>query len=163
MTSVPTNASTFSPVEYEPAKYSSYVFIHEKQWFRRLVQNDKKDSLLDKCSGSNLIICCVTQYKDEGQSKDAHLFAGFESYIEFFHYSKKFTPAESNFFEVIRGVQKPHFDIDINITEATTQYPDNRLYSQYLPRRGYFWLSNSISKAFPFVSLKSTERCVNLS
>lgn len=49
------------------------------------------------------------------------LFSSFDNYIEFYYYQQNFT--EKNFYEVIRGAQKPHFDIDCN--ESNEDLLDN--------------------------------------
>jgi hypothetical protein len=44
------------------------------------------------------------------EDKNIKIFTSFNNYIEFYYYQQKFS--ERNFYEVIRGSQKLHFDID---------------------------------------------------
>jgi hypothetical protein len=70
------------------------------------------------------LVICFTPNKIPGQEKlfrnkegdPIRIYAFFDSYVEFYHYTKKFAAKERCFYEIIFGElpQKPHFDIDIN-------------------------------------------------
>lgn len=106
------------------------LYIYGKRWYHLLkASKDHPNShyLLKDYELNDLVrhlVVCLIPNKLPGmkdlyrtkKGKMIHLFAYFDSYLEFFRYMGNFTPQNRNFFEVILGElpQKPHFDIDID-------------------------------------------------
>lgn len=106
--------------------------IYGKKWYYGLKPSKEdeyeyKSNLLDEFKLSDVakhLIVCLKPNKLPGQDelfrtkkgKLHHLFALFDSYLDFYLYMQKFPIEDRNFFEVILGnlPQKPHFDIDID-------------------------------------------------
>lgn len=113
------------------------IFIHDKRWYFRLKKSEdttddaeetktlgkrsppKAKSLMDQFRleelEGKLIICMITP-------KDVRLYSMFESYIEFAIFSRKISPENRSFYEIVLAEfpQKPRFDIDVN----TKDYPN---------------------------------------
>ena len=66
----------------------------------------------------------------ELKGKQAHIFAFFESYLLVNEYINLFSPEERAFYEIIFGElpQKPHFDIDLEISEFESLYPQHNVH-----------------------------------
>ena len=104
--------------------------IYGKKWYYGLKpskEDEYKSNLLDEFKLSDVVkhlIVCLKPNKLPGQDelfrtkkgKLHHLYALFDSYLDFYLYMQKFPIEDRNFFEVILGdlPQKPHFDIDID-------------------------------------------------
>jgi hypothetical protein len=120
------------------------LIVFEKRWYHRLVppteyelQEGKKRAraLLEDHDQGDIFGKLVISYMGSGQKQEdskhsgadgytelisqTRVYALFDSYVEFFHYQRKFAPEHRCFFEVIFGdmPQKPHFDIDIQLDE----------------------------------------------
>lgn len=122
-------------------KKSGPLIIHGKRWYFRLVsakhgENKKSRALMDDYQLNDIarhMVVCYTPDKIPGQTKPfrtkegkhAHIFAYFDSYLEFYDYLMKFSHSDRSFYEVIFGElpQKPHFDIDISIKDLDSMYP----------------------------------------
>ena len=137
------NSAEIKQPTFESVKLrrSGPLIIHEKRWYFRLVCNkqiEKKTSraLMDDYNLNDIsrhMVVCFTPDKLPGQDKPfrtkdnefIHLFAFFDSYVEFFNYMLKFTIQERSFYEIIFGElpQKPHFDIDIDLYALLSVYP----------------------------------------
>ncbi len=107
--------------------------IYGKKWYYGLIpskENEYKHNLLDEFKLSDVtkhLIVCLKPNKLPGQyelfrtkeGKFHHLFALFDSYLDFYTYMLNFSVEDRNFYEVILGSlpQKPHFDIDISKEE----------------------------------------------
>jgi hypothetical protein len=65
----------------------------------------------------------------ENFESTTRLFTYFDSYIDFFEYSRQFPSHERSFYEVIFGeaVQKPHFDLDLDLKDVLALYPNGDL------------------------------------
>ena len=126
-------------------KHTGPLYIYEKRWYFRLVADRTKNkygsrALLEDYNMNNIhsgLVICYTPERLPGSEdpfvtrdgRPMHIFAFFESYIEFCNYSKSFNPIERSFYEVVFGElpQKPHFDIDIDRTEFNTCYPNQNV------------------------------------
>lgn len=105
------------------------LYIQGKQWYYRLVvaksgEYNKGRALMNDHSLNEIATRLVIAYTPATLGRKNNgtpylVFALFDSYIEFFKYLKNFAPENKNFFEVIFGElpQKPHFDIDIKVSE----------------------------------------------
>lgn len=117
------------------------LVIHQKRWYFRLVTDvnqmgpdglvyRKARALMDDYKldviAKHLVICYtpnrLPHAKELFRTKDGNIiriYAFFESYMEFYNYMRKFSLEERSFYEIIFGElpQKPHFDIDIKISE----------------------------------------------
>lgn len=122
--------------------------IYGKDWYFGLKpskEDEYKSSLLDEFKLSDVakhLIICLKPNKLPGQyelfrTKEGefyHLFALFDSYLDFYLYMLKFPIEDRNFYEVILGdsPQKPHFDIDISEKDVdqndNIEYIGNILY-----------------------------------
>lgn len=110
------------------------LYIYGKRWYHLLkASKDHPNSpyLLKDYELNDLVrhlVVCLIPNKLPGmkdlyrtkKGKMIHLFAYFDSYLEFFRYMAKFNSKNRNFFEVILGElpQKPHFDIDVDDKEC---------------------------------------------
>ena len=121
--------------------------IYGKKWYYGLKQSKEDEytyNLLDEYKISDVtkhLIVCLKPNKLPGEyelfrtkkGKFHHLFALFDSYLDFYTYMLNFPIEDRNFYEVILGSlpQKPHFDIDISKEEAGDEdikYIGNILY-----------------------------------
>lgn len=116
-------------------------FIYDKRWYFRLVPRKAEErfrarGLLEDWNlndiSDRLVVCYmptrVPSKTGRFCQKDGslhHLFAVFDSYLEFYVYSQLFLPEDRSFFEIIVGEfsQKPHFDIDIKKEDFELRYP----------------------------------------
>lgn len=123
-------------------KHCGPLYIYNKRWYFRLVNNKNnkykrsRALLEDYNSNQGLIICYTPDHLPEStvpfvtnDGRPIHIFAFFESYIEFCNYSKFFNHHERAFYEVVFGnlPQKPHFDIDIDRDEFAILYPNDNV------------------------------------
>jgi len=140
-TSQYSNKRTFEPIFIR--KTNGPLIIHDKRWYFRLVSakdgNYKRArALMDDFDLNQIakhMVICFTPNTIPGRTtpfrnKDGapvRIYAVFDSYIEFFEYMQKFPPTERAFYEIIFGElpQKPHFDIDIDVSEFRTLYPED--------------------------------------
>lgn len=108
-----------------PYHRSWYYYIEDHKWYRYLVPKHAgrlDPGLLDEhpvfTITTKLIVCMVSYIHSYGP-EPVHLFAIFDEYWDFGRYQQKFVPEQRCFFEIILGelLQKPHFDIDINLIE----------------------------------------------
>lgn len=113
---------------------TSTVPVLNKRWYFLLNSRNKGDDdtkpekknkmkgLLDDYSISDvrkkLLVAIPPKSLLDDELKSEFLFTIFDSYIEFGKYQLNIPESRRGFFELILdGFQKPHFDIDINITE----------------------------------------------
>ena len=118
--------------KYKP--YTPYVkydhIFYGKKWYTNMVQSSeyKGKCLMDDYRPedlkSHLVICYTKQYTLEYTQ---HLYAVFDSYIEFYNYYIKFPEKDRCFYEVVQFFQKPHFDIDMDSTTYINHY--NKYYN----------------------------------
>jgi hypothetical protein len=126
---------------------TNYLNIYGKKWYYRLIPSKKGEykksrALMDDYNLNMIIdhlVVCFTPdrlpgRKEEFKKKDGdpiRIYAFFDSYIEFYEFSKKFAMKERNFFEIIFGefAQKPHFDIDIDLETFKKSYPGEDIIS----------------------------------
>ena len=131
---------TFEPIELR--RNTGPLTIHGKRWYFRLVQGKEGDfkrarALMDDFSLNDIahhMVVCFTPDKVPGQTrlfrnkegKPIRIYAFFDSYLEFFDYMQKFEATERAFYEIVFGElpQKPHFDVDMDITNFQTLYPE---------------------------------------
>jgi len=122
-------------------KNTGPLTIYGKRWYFRLVT--KKDcnykrarALMDDFTLNHIshhMIVCFTPTSIPGNTRPfrnrdgnpIRIYAFFDSYLEFYEYMEKFPPIERAFYEIIFGElpQKPHFDIDISISDLNMGYP----------------------------------------
>ena len=122
--------------------------IYGKKWYYGLKKSKEHEhtyNLLDEFKLSDVtkhLIVCLKPNKLPGQDqlfrtkkgKLHHLFALFDSYLDFYTYMLQFPVEDRNFFEVVLGnlSQKPHFDIDISGEDVDSndniEYIGNILY-----------------------------------
>jgi len=126
-------------------KRGTPLIIHDKRWYFRLVPPRQEEkyttrSLMEDYTindiARHLVVCFTPNTVPDSngveiplRSKDGkyvHIFAFFDSYLEFSNYIIKIPREERSFYEIIFGElpQKIHFDIDISISELITTYPD---------------------------------------
>jgi hypothetical protein len=93
------------------------TIVYNLKWYTPLIANGEKTGLLNHYKLedliSHLVVCFTRPQKDYVQ----YLYYCFDSYIEFYHYQKKCKPQEMCFYEVVNFYQKPHFDIDIDLSD----------------------------------------------
>ncbi len=129
----------------------SYLIHEGQRWYYRLIKQDEQNHGVNSVSAD---IAVPRMSSKRGQSRtrslfedyplntlrehlvvhmtsseDTRLFTVFPSYIEFGGYQLKYKPENRCFYETILGEysQKPHFDVDINISENTTINSDEVL------------------------------------
>lgn len=95
-----------------------YFLLKQKTLGARALLSDYPESSLYQ----HLVVCFMPKILPgystpfiTSKGKPGRLFGFFESYIEYYKYSRLFDPSERAFFEIIFGSlpQKPRFDIDI--------------------------------------------------
>lgn len=134
---------TFDPVVLR--KNTGPLVIHGKRWYFRLVTGKNGDykrarALMDDFSLNQIshhMVVCFTPDTVPGNNRPfrnkngepIRIYAFFDSYLEFFEYMQKFPPVERAFYEIIFGElpQKPHFDIDISLSDLYAKYPDENI------------------------------------
>ena len=108
--------------------------INGHKWFYYLVPRQQKASLFDEIGDPifrKFIVCLNVPGSPKIGTikiKDKHLFAAFDSYLDFLYYSKNIDRNRWWFFEVILGscCQKLYFDIDIPVRDLDpTVNPDS--------------------------------------
>lgn len=130
---------TFEPIYLR--KNNGPLIIHDKRWYFRLVQGKEGDfkrarALMDDIPLNNIahhMVVCFTPDKIPGRDtpfrnkdgKPIRIYAFFDSYLEFYDYMQKFETTKRAFYEIIFGElpQKPHFDVDMDITDFQNLYP----------------------------------------
>ena len=135
-----------SQLKPKQKKYIKRNYIlHQKRWYSKLVKSNNQ-GLLDyyKLEDflSHLVVCLTKKYI--GDEDPTFLYNYFDSYIEFYHYQKKFNQNERSFFEVINFFQKPHFDIDIDFEKVLKYYDDNIVTIEELHKIGQLLISTII-------------------
>ena len=131
----------FQPIAL--GKTSGPLIIYEKRWYFRLVSGNSEDhkrsrALMDDFDLNEIsrhMVVCFTPNSIPGQrdlfrTKDGkliHIYAYFDSYLEFYEYMQKFPVSERAFYEIIFGElpQKPHFDIDIDLKDFQDLFPND--------------------------------------
>lgn len=111
--------------------------IHNKRWYIKLVK-DNNQGLLDYYNLEDLLSHLVVALS----KNDGFMYTYFDSYVDFYHYQKKFTQRERHFFEVINFFQKPHFDIDIDFDKLKKYCNDITI--DYLHQIGHLLLETII-------------------
>lgn len=109
----------------KPQKYGNhFCYSLGKKWYRLLVPkhdrytvcllNDHPEPLNQK-----LVVGFETPPR-KGDENHSRLYALFNSYVELFTYQCHFRPDQRYFYEIIMGdlPQKPHFDIDIKVSDC---------------------------------------------
>lgn len=97
------------------------IFGHN--WYYYMLPKDDKYtslfSVIPRSSLLNKFVVCWDHY-DEINKKCNKLYSYFDSYIKFTIYFLKLKQKSRCFYEIIFGekIQKPHFDIDMELTEA---------------------------------------------
>jgi hypothetical protein len=92
--------------------------IYGRVFFNYLIENDNKSPYLLKENiafyKDKLIVCLI--------SNGTNYFTYFDNYIDFYKFNLKLPIEKRSFFEIIIGnfAQKPHFDIDIKISDIKT-------------------------------------------
>jgi len=120
---------------------SQPLIIHDKRWYFRLTPRGPEEGrasrpLMEDYNindiASHLVICfsprTISGKNGPQQRPDGgvyHLFAYFDSYLEFFAYIWNFPTDQWSFYEMIFAEfpQKPHFDIDIKKKDLDLAYP----------------------------------------
>ena len=136
--------------KFEPVKTRGEwgpLVIHEKRWYSRLVCGKATDfkrarALMDDFSLDDIsrhMVVCFTPSTIPGrktaflnkEGKPTRIYAFFDSYVEFYQYMEKFPSEERAFYEIIFGElpQKPHFDIDIDVADFNSSYPNEDVYA----------------------------------
>ena len=130
--------STFEPINTH--KRNGPLIIHNKRWYFRLVSKDgeykRARALMDDFNINKIVnhlVICFIPDKIPGNNRPfrkqngepIHIFAFFDSYLEFYDYMQLFNPEDRVFFEIIFGElpQKPHFDIDVNMADLNALFP----------------------------------------
>lgn len=111
------------------------IVIKNKRWYTLLIRSKTgyPRALMDDFPLNSLfrhlVICYTPKYLPGNtrpfltkEGKPVHLFAHFDSYLDFFEYLQEIAPQDRHFFEIICGEfpQKPHFDIDIKESALQT-------------------------------------------
>ena len=145
-------------------KKDSTVFINGVRWYFRLVRKPAgmvgpraralmEDYTLDVIATK--LVICYTPNEIPGRGKVRNdkgelvrIYAIFDSYIEFFHYSERFNFEDLGFYEIVFGElpQKPHFDIDIDQQVFTELYPQEDFLA--VSRKVYQYVINAIGLVF---------------
>jgi len=93
------------------------------QWYYYLIPKEKNKekslfSVYPRSSLTNKFIVCWDHY-DEIHKKKNKLYTAFEHYLDFAIYFLKIEERLRSFYEIILGerIQKPHFDVDMDLTE----------------------------------------------
>nr|QBK91138.1 MAG: DNA primase [Pithovirus LCPAC202] len=106
---------------YQKKYQKKYEYINGRKWYYYLKPNKKKRKVLALLSqhswdqvNDGMVIHLAT--------KDTRLFTLFQNPFQFLEYEKNITPSKRCFFETVFGQsqQKPHFDIDIDLTKETS-------------------------------------------
>ena len=126
---------------YQPYIRYDHTFFGIK-WYTNMVSGQGKGkSLMDDYRSEDLkghlVICYTKQYKIDYVQ---HLYAVFDSYIEFYNYYNQFALKDCCFYEVVQFYQKPHFDIDIR------NYKINNLLNIY-----YYYIINIVYKHLYYI------------
>ncbi len=119
--------------KYKP--YTPYVkydhTFYGKKWYTNLVPSSEykgkclMDDYRQEDLRSHLVICYTKQYTPDYVQ---HLYAVFDSYIEFYNYYIKFEMKDRCFYEIIQFYQKPHFDLDLDSPTYIKHYSYNKPY-----------------------------------
>lgn len=109
----------FKPIDIK--KFSA-LRVYNKRWYYLLNHNPERKTraLLQDHPKSSLKNHLIVSWEpvslpDREVGNTKLLYSYFDSYIDFFIYSKKFIEREKTFYETIIGdfYQKPHFDVDV--------------------------------------------------
>lgn len=115
--------------------YTEKIWIDGERWYPYLVPQEGRNSIntlaLDKPNytekDQHFVVCWTPgEYKGKKyltREGPAKLFASFKSYLDFFRFQNQLPEANRNFYEVIFGTQKPHFDIDVSLDKLEAGYP----------------------------------------
>ena len=143
---LPTNLNlrTFHPVEL--TRSNGPLIIHGKRWYFLLVcakngdDHKRSRAIMDDYKINDIarhMVVCFTPYSLPGSNKpfitkkgkQGRIYAFFDSYLEYYEYAQKFNLEDRAFFEIIFGElpQKPHFDIDIDVSEFNELYPTDNI------------------------------------
>ena len=119
----------------KPKYYTPYIkydhIFYGKRWYANLVPGiNRAKCLIDDYRPedlqSHLVICYTKQYTIDYMQ---HLYAVFDSYIEFYNYCIQFPLKDCCFYEVVQFYQKPHFDIDISSSVYIEHYCYDKPYN----------------------------------
>ena len=104
--------SVRSPYRFNPT-------ILGQKWYKHLVPQGARrgGALFDDYKPQDTLSHMIVRYTKKYNATDAtNLYAYFDSYIDFFDYQKKIQ--DCSFYEIINGYQKPHFDIDMKMSDT---------------------------------------------
>jgi hypothetical protein len=108
----------------------SYRYIEGKRWYYRLVPKPGRYSLMDEYGleqlAQHLVVCLTPLGEKTQRGTDLRIYAYFDSYLELYLYQQRFPPVARGFYEIALGEypQKPHFDIDVDLSSFRETYPD---------------------------------------
>ena len=124
----PKPAKSYKP--YKPFIKYDHVF-YGKKWYTNMVQSSERkckclmDDYRQEDLKSHLVICYTKQYTADYVQ---HLYAVFDSYIEFYNYYNQFALKDCCFYEVVQFYQKPHFDVDMDSLTYIEHYSFDKPY-----------------------------------
>jgi len=134
---------TFEPIPLR--RNNGPLIIYNKRWYFRLIakkhgERRRARALMDDYNLNDIahhMVVCFTPNKIPGNTRPfrnrdgslIHIYAYFDSYLEFYDYIQNFQPDDRSFYEIIFGElpQKPHFDIDIGMNDLNNLYPDENI------------------------------------
>ena len=106
-----------------------YYYLLEKEGCDSLFSHYPRSSLLNK-----FVVCW--DYFDLVHQKTHKMYTCFDSYLQFAIYFLKLDERFRCFYEIIFGesIQKPHFDVDIEISENETQVDHEKVLNDLINR-----------------------------
>lgn len=123
-----------SDIQKQPKVYTNVkkpYYVYNKLWYTKLISGSKTNKgLLDCYKTDDLVghLVVLLTFVNKTNYLE-HIYAFFDSYVDFFEYKKQFAPHHCSFYEVVNFNQKPHFDIDINIKDLIENYyPEQKIY-----------------------------------
>lgn len=131
-----------SDIKKQPKLYNNVkkpYYIYNKLWYTKLISGSRTNKgLLDDYTTDDLVshlVVCLNYVNKTNYLE--YLYAFFDSYVDFFEYKKQFSQHHCSFYEVINFNQKPHFDIDIKMSDLINNYyPDQTIYYDELLETG---------------------------
>jgi hypothetical protein len=96
-------------------------WLHGRRWYYRLVPkagSNARPLFFDhppSTTGSKMIVCL--SHLDTRDDSNWRFYTVFDSYIQYLDFILALRPQQRSCFEVLTGRQKPHFDLDIDLSE----------------------------------------------
>lgn len=108
-----------SNLESSTDKFTIYITNKQKQtrkFYQYLVPKEGRSVCLQNDKNFQSYKLLVSKEHRIGDDKKTFIYTGFRDVYEFYYWIKDESPEDLNYFEIIAcDIQKPHFDIDINI------------------------------------------------